>query len=125
MIFDTDIFIWVQRGNEKAARLIDKSPDRYVSIQSYMELLQGAKNKAHHKNVQSFISDFGFSVLPLSENIGHRALIYVEEYALSSGMRAGDAIIAATAVENNLPMVSSNAKHFKVVKELQLKVFKP
>jgi predicted nucleic acid-binding protein len=125
MIFDTDIFIWVQRGNEKAARLIDKAEDRHLSIQSYMELLQGAKNKQQHKNVKDFIADFGFSVLPLSENIGHRALIYVEEYALSSGMRAGDAIIAATAVENNLPMLSSNAKHFKAVRELQLKVFKP
>jgi predicted nucleic acid-binding protein len=125
MIFDTDIFIWVQRGNEKAARFIDKSGDRYLSIQSYMELLQGAKNKTQHKNVKDFISEFGFTVLPLSENIGHRALIYVEEYALSSNMRTGDAIIAATAVENNLPMVSSNAKHFKAVKELQLKVFKP
>jgi predicted nucleic acid-binding protein len=125
VIFDTDILIWVQRGNRNAASLIDNAEDRYLSIQSYMELLQGAKNKLQHKNVKDFISDFGFSVLPLSENIGHRALIYVEEYALSSGMRAGDAIIAATAVENNLPVVSSNAKHFKVVKELQLKVFKP
>ena len=125
MIFDTDIFIWAQRGSRKAARLIDKCEDRYLSIQSYMELLQGAKNKTHHKYVKDFISEFGFSVLPLSENIGHRALIYVEEYALSANMRAGDAIIAATAVENNLPMLSSNAKHFKVVKELQLKVFKP
>ena len=125
MIFDTDIFIWVQRGNQNAARLIDNAEDRYLSIQSYMELLQGAKNKQQHKNVKDFISDFGFSVLPLSENIGHRALIYVEEYALSSGMRAGDAIMAATAVENNLPMASSNAKHFKMVKELQLHTFKP
>jgi len=125
MIFDTDIFIWVQRGNKKAARLIDKSEERHLSIQSYMELLQGAKNKAHHKNVKDFISEFGFSVLPLSENIGHRALIYVEEYALPSNMRAGDAIIAATAVENNLTLVTSNAKHFKSVKELRLKMFKP
>ena len=125
MIFDTDILIWVQRGNRNAAKLIDNAEDRHLSIQSYMELLQGAKNKLQHKNVKDFISDFGFSVLPLTENIGHRALIYVEEYALSSGMRAGDAIIAATAVENNLPVVSSNAKHFRVVRELQLKVFKP
>ena len=125
MIFDTDIFIWVQRGNDRAARLIDNCEARYLSIQSYMELLQGAKNKAQHKSVKDFISDFGFSVLPLTENIGHRALIYVEEFALSSNMRAGDAIIAATAIENNIPMVTSNAKHFKAVKELQLKVFKP
>jgi len=125
MIFDTDILIWVQRGNEKAAKLIEKVEDRYLSIQSYMELLQGAKNKTQHKLVKDFISEFEFSILPFSENIGHRALIYVEEYSLSSNMRAGDAIIAATAVENNIPLTSSNIKHFKVVKDLQLKNFKP
>ncbi len=125
MIFDTDILIWVQRGNEKAAKLIEKNEDRHLSIQSYMELLQGAKNKVHHKYVKDFISEFEFSVLPLTENIGHRALIYVEEYTLSSNMRAGDAIIAATAVENNMPLVSSNVKHFKVVNKLQLKAFRP
>jgi len=125
MIFDTDIFIWIQRGNEKAARLIEKDEDRYLSIQSYMELLQGAKNKTHHKYVKDFISEFEFSVLPFTENVGHRALIYVEEYSLLSNMRAGDAIIAATAVENNMMLVSSNVKHFKIVNELQLKGFRP
>ncbi len=125
MIYDTDILIWVQRGNEKAAKLIEKDDDKYLSIQSYMELLQGAKNKTHHKLVKDFISEFEFAILPLTENIGHRALIYVEEYTLSSNMRAGDAIIAATAIENNIMLVSSNVKHFKVVKELQLKTFKP
>ena len=124
MIYDTDILIWVQRGNIKAAKVIEKDNDKYLSIQSYMELLQGAKNKLHHKYVKDFISDFNFSILPFTENIGHRSLIYVEEYALSSNMRAGDAIIAATAIENNMTLISSNVKHFKVIKELQLKNFK-
>jgi len=125
MIYDTDILIWVQRGNTKAAKLIEEDEDKFLSIQTYMELLQGAKNKLHHKYVKDFITDFNFSILPFTENIGHRALIYVEEYALSSNMRSGDAIISSTAVENNMILVSSNIKHFKVVKELQLKTFKP
>lgn len=125
MIYDTDILIWVQRGNEKAAELIEKDEDKYLSVHSYMELLQGARNKTHHKYIKDFICDFEFSILPFTENIGHRALIYVEGYALSSNMRAGDAIIAATAVENNMVLVSSNAKHFKVINELQFKAFKP
>jgi predicted nucleic acid-binding protein len=124
-MFDTDILIWIQRGNEKAARLVEKDPERSLSIQSYLELLQGARNKADQKNVRDFIFDFDFTILPLTENIGHRALIYVEEYALSSGMRAADAIIAATAVEANIGLVSSNVKHFRAVKELQLKAFRP
>ncbi len=125
MIFDTDIFIWAQRGNEKAAKLMEKSDERFLSVQTYMELLQCAKNKTQHKYVKDFLSSFGFIVLPLTENIGHRASIYVEEYTLSSGLRSGDAIIAATAVENSLILASSNLKHFKVVKELQLKRFRP
>ena len=124
MLYDTDILIWVQRGNNKAAQLVEKDENRQLSIQSYMELLQGAKNKLHHKYVKNFISEFEFSILPLTENIGHRALVYVEEYALSSGMRAGDAIIAATAIENNEMLISSNIKHFKVINELQFKAFK-
>ena len=125
MIFDTDIFIWVQRGNEKAARLIENTEHRYLSIQTYMELLQGAKDKMQHEYVKNFITSYDFMVLPLTENIGHRASIYIEEYTLSSNLRSGDAIIAATAVENNMTLVSSNAKHFKLIKDLKLKVFKP
>jgi predicted nucleic acid-binding protein len=125
MLFDTDIFIWAQRGNEKAAKLMEKSDERFLSIQTYMELLQCAENKTQHKYVKDFLSSFGFTVLPLTENIGHRASIYVEEYTLSSGLRSGDAIIAATAVENSVILASSNLKHFKAVKELQLKIFKP
>jgi predicted nucleic acid-binding protein len=125
MIFDTDIFIWVQRGNSRAAALIDGAKDRYLSVQTYMELLQCATDKQQQRLVKRFISDLNFSVLPLTENIGHRALVYVEEYGLSSGMRAGDAIIAATASENGMPLTTGNAKHFKVIKDLELKVFKP
>ncbi len=125
MIFDTDIFIWVQHGNEKAARLIERTDQRFLSVQSYMELLQCAQNKTQHIHIKDFLISFGFTVLPITENIGHRAAIYVEEYRLSSGLRAGDAIIAATATENNLPLVSGNSRHFRAIKDLSLRVFKP
>jgi len=125
MLFDTDILIWVQRGNINAAAIINKSEKRYISIFTYMELLQGAQNKNQHSFVKNFLKDLSFIMLPLSENIGHRAAIYIEEYSISSGLRAGDAIIAATAVENNLILSSSNVKHFKQIKDLNLKPFKP
>ena len=125
MIFDTDIFIWIQRGNVKAAKLMEKAEEKYLSIQTYMELLQCAENKTQHKQTKDFLTSFGFVVLPLTENIGHRASIYVEEYTLSSNLRAGDAIIAATAVENNMMLTSGNVKYYKVIKELKLKAFKP
>lgn len=125
MLFDTDIFIWIQRGNTGAANLIEGTGKRYLSSYTYLELLQGAANKKQHQQTKDFLIAFDFIILPFTENISHRACVYIEEYALSSGMRAGDAIIAATATENNLTLVTSNAKHFRSVKDLKLKIFKP
>jgi predicted nucleic acid-binding protein len=123
MVFDTDVLIFVQRGNVKAAQWVESAVDRYISTQTYMELLQGAKNKSQHKIIQRFLKDYAFTVLPLTENIGHRASVYVEEYGLSHAMRAGDALVAATAVENHLALASANEKHFRVIQELDLHVF--
>lgn len=124
MIFDTDIFIWIQRGNLKAAKLVDKADEKFLSTQTYMELLQCARKKEEHRYIKNFLKELDFKTLPLSQNIGHRAAIYIEEYSLSHGVRAGDAIIAATAVENNLTLCTGNRKHFQCINELSLKVFK-
>lgn len=125
MLFDTDILIWIQRGNEKAANLVENENSRYISIQTYMELFQCARSKKEHQIVRKFLQEMDFIVLPLTENIGHRAAVYIEEYTLSSGLRSGDAIIAATSMENNLLLATGNVKHFKDIKDLQIKTFKP
>jgi predicted nucleic acid-binding protein len=125
MIFDTDIVIWVQRGNSKAAELIDADHERCISIISYMELLQNAKNKQQQIVIKNYIKEMDFIILSLSENVGHRASIYIEEYSLSHGISADDALIAATAIENNQILVSGNLKHYKPIHELKFKRFHP
>ncbi len=125
MLFDTDILIWIQRGNVKAAHLVDRTDERSISVQTFMELLQASRDKRQHAIIKRYLQDLSFSVLPLTENIGHRALVYVEEYGLSSGMRAGDAIVAATATENGLTLATGNARHFRPVKGLALRIFRP
>jgi len=125
MLFDTDIIIWVQRGNPGAALIIDTAAERSISIITYMELLQCAGNKKQHSFIKDFLKEFDFLTLPLSENIGHRASIYIEEYTLASGLRTGDALIAATAIEHDMELATGNARHFKMFSDLKLKKFKP
>jgi hypothetical protein len=125
MIFDTDVLIWFLKGNAKAATLIDLQEQRDISAQTYMEILQGVKSKKEQRLIRNFLQDMGFHVLPLTEAIGHRASIYIEEYALSHGIRVGDAIIAATAIEHNLALSTSNTKHFRCIPGVNLKTFKP
>ena len=125
MIFDTDLFIWIQRGNSKAARLVEQEAERLLSLQTYLELLQGAQNQQQHESTKSFLRTFGFATLPLTENIGHRAAVYIEEHALSHGLRAGEALVAATAAEHGLTLCTSNTKHFSPIRDLKIRVFKP
>ncbi len=125
MMFDTDVLIWTQKGNLAAAKLIDETQERYLSLQTYLELLQGAKNKKEQEHIKDFLASFKFVILPLTPSIGQDAARYIEQYALSSGLRAGDAIIAATAVENNKILCTANIKHFRAIQELTLEVFKP
>ncbi len=125
MIFDTDVLIWVQRGNRKAAALVEEEEERQISILSYMELLQGARHTREHRQIKDFIRDFQFRILPLTENVGYRAAVYIEEYSLSHGLRAGDALVAATATENDLTLCSGNQRHFKPIRDLTLKAFRP
>ncbi|MBF0386464.1 MAG: type II toxin-antitoxin system VapC family toxin [Candidatus Omnitrophica bacterium] len=125
MLFDTDVLIWIQRGNLKASHAVEQADERVISAQTYMELLQGASNKQQQHYIKSFLTDYSFSIMAFTENIGHRAMIYIEQFSLSHGMTSGDAIIAATAAENDLVLLSGNSKHFNQLSDIKFKVFRP
>ena len=125
MIFDTDVFIWIQRGSKRAAAMLDRHAERFIAVQTYMELLQGALNRVQQAATRRFLRDFGIQILPLSPEIGNRAMSLVEQYALSHNMRAADALIAATALEAAQPLCTSNVKHFRPIPLLELERLVP
>lgn len=125
MIFDTDILIGIERNNPSANHMVNDSGERFISAQTYLELLQYAENKDHILKSEKFLKELEFKVLPITENISHRAMMYMREYGLSHGLGAGDCLIAATAVEHNQPLATGNAKHFRAIKGLELKIFRP
>ncbi len=125
MLFDTDVLIGYLRGHEKAAECLEKDAERCLSVISYMELLQGARNKQEIRVIRSFLKEFNFRMLPATENIGHRASVYMEEYCLKVEMCVADALLAATAAENHLTFCTANTRHYKLIREIELKEFKP
>src|SRR3982751_6626152 len=104
MIFDTDVLIWASRGNARAARVIDSSADRAISIISTMKLVQGARSKVGVRQIQESLRGHNFRVLPLSEAIGSTAAALVEQHALAHGIQVADALIAATAIQSGDPL---------------------
>lgn len=125
MLFDTDVIIWATRGNARAAAAIDRAETLELSIVSYMELIRGVRNKQELQSTKAALARLGFEILPLTENIGHRASIYLEEYALKSNIGVPDALIGATAVEHGSTLCTANARDYRSITELELSVFRP
>ncbi len=125
MIFDTDVLIWVFRGHEGAAQLVEGHDERKISLVTYAELVQGARNRQELREIKYFLNDYAFQTLPLTENIGHRATVYMEEYSLKTALSLADALIAATAVEHHTTLCTANRKHYRAINELDLKTFRP
>lgn len=125
MLFDTDVLIWALRGNARAAAAIDGADNLQLSVVSYMELIRGARNKRELQATKKALANLDFQLLGLSENIGHRASIYLEEYAIKSNIGVPDALIAATAVETGQRLCTANAKDYRAIGEIQLKLFRP
>ena len=124
MIFDTDVMIWAFRGNAKALDAIDAASERSISAVTYMELLQGVRNKKEMLSMKRFLSILGFSVLPATANISSRAVAIMEDTALKSDLGVCDALIFATALDTGDTLLSGNAKHFKEVPLLDVVAFR-
>ena len=125
MIFDTDVLIWFLRGNQKALVAVIENIPFSVSIVTYMELLQGMRNKQELAKMKKAFGQMGVNVIPISESISKRAAEYVENYTLGYSMEMADALIASTCVEYGNTLYTANDKHYRVIDELNINVFRP
>lgn len=125
MLVDTDVLIWHLRGYARATRRLDELGSLTLSAVSYLEVLQGMRNKAELVAVKKMLARRSALLLPVTETITLRATALMEELTLSHGLQLGDALIAATAVENQLPVLTANVKHFGAVAGLAIEVFSP
>jgi predicted nucleic acid-binding protein len=123
MLVDTDVLIWHLRGYAQAAQCLDRLPQLTLSAMSYLELLQGMRSKDELTAVQKMLALRRANVLPLTPAITQRATELMTALALSHGLQAGDALIAATALEHQLPVLTGNAKHFAPITGLEVERF--
>jgi predicted nucleic acid-binding protein len=125
MIIDTDVLIWYMRGNNKAFDLIENMKTFHISVITYMELVQGMRNKNELNELRKALRIWNTRILYLNEAISSKAMFYVEKYSLSHSIEIADTLIAATAVVNALPLLTGNDKHYKVISDLEVKNFRP
>jgi predicted nucleic acid-binding protein len=125
MVIDTDILIWYMKGNEKAYQAIENSNNFFISVITYMELVQGMRNKKELNNLRKALLAWNSKILYISEEISVKAMFFVEQHYLSHSIQLADALIGATAVTYGLPILTGNDKHYKILKDIQIKKFRP
>ncbi|MCM0608482.1 MAG: type II toxin-antitoxin system VapC family toxin [Ideonella sp. WA131b] len=125
MLVDTDVLIWHLRGYPQAMRRLDELGALTLSAVSYLEVLQGMRNKAELVAVKKMLAHRAATLLPVSEAITRRAIELMEAITLSHGLQMGDALIAATALDHGLPVLTANVKHFGAVQGLKVEAFIP
>ena len=125
MLVDTDVLVWYMRGNEKAKRVITNLKNFSISVVTYIELVQGLRNKEELNILRNSLKEWNSQVIYINEEISAKAMFLVEQYYLSHSIQLADALVGATAVTYGLPLLTANTKPYTIIKNIILKKFHP
>lgn len=120
VVIDTNIIVSAIRKHEMALSLLRRNKgNAFISMVTKIELSVGATDKAKKDAVSAVIATH--DLLPLSKQIGERALQLVELYSTPQRrLFLPDALIAATYIEHNAALLTFNVKDFSFIKGLRL-----
>ena len=118
-LIDSNVLIDVSRGKAAPIAYVDGLADSWaISPVTAMELIVGARDKLDLATIDGFLSLY--PVIQLSDCIGTAAYQLLKTYAKSHGLHVFDSLVAATAMEKNLTLVTLNRKHYQMIQGLQL-----
>lgn len=124
-LIDTDVLIWYLKGNKNSYKLIHSLDEFCISSITYMELVQGMRNKDELRALQKTLKQWNVKTIYVNEEISSKALFYMEEYFLSHSMQLADSLIASTSTTYGMKLITANDKHYKIVKDIDLQAFRP
>ena len=94
MIVDTDVLIWYMRGDKNAFKVIENLNGFYTSVVTYIELVQGLRNKSELIELRKAYRLWNTKILYINEEISSKAMFYIERHYLSNSLQLADALIA-------------------------------
>ncbi len=120
-LIDSDVLIDVLRGDPLALgtlnALLQEGPVT-VSVISRMETIRGCLNREMQQKAERLLKQV--ELVSLDAQISTRADQLITSYYLSNNMAVPDALIAATALVYDLPLLSKNQRDFRFIPGLQL-----
>ena len=128
-LIDTDIIIFALRGDKTVLAKFEENKNIPISISmiTYAELVSGAKRSGNEQKNMLKVNRIR-EIYPVEElNIGIMEVfadIKTKMYTQAIRIEDMDLFIAATAIYNDLTLVTNNTKHFKNIPLLELENWK-
>jgi tRNA(fMet)-specific endonuclease VapC len=118
ILCDTNIFINLFRGKENIKEALKKigKENTALSIVTYAEIIYGTK-----KNDLQKIKDFfeQYTIIDIDKNISTIFKGVVLNYSFNHHIKIPDALIAATAINDGMPLYTENKKDFDFIPEIR------
>ena len=121
VIVDTDVLIDAGRNIADAVTCleqVERQASLAISVVSEMELVVGCRDKAELRTLDKFLARFW--VMKLDEQTSDIAVDLLRRYRLSHGLLIADALIAATALSQKVPLVTKNERDYRFIAGLRL-----
>lgn len=119
IVIDTNIFIDYIRGKEEAKRFFEENATEEIGFSAITEVELLREASCNDKKVREDILSWLMHLTKIP--VENPLCIVAGDIARRYNVEIPDAIIAATAIQNNAILLTKNTKDFKNIKELKTK----
>jgi predicted nucleic acid-binding protein len=120
ILCDTNVLIEFYKGNPTITQELKRIgvAELAISVIAQAELYYGAVNKAELLRIQKHLNLL--HNLPIDPQVSNQFIELMVQYSLSHKLAIPDALIAATALVNDLELYTLNIKDFRFIENLKL-----
>ncbi len=115
-LIDTNVFSKIF-GNNVSVKAFIEGLDAVIDATIYIECIQGSKSNQEKRIIKTYLENFPLFLI--TPDISKRAVEIIDSYSNSHGLLLPDALIASSALENDLTVVTYNIGDFRFIKDLK------
>ena len=123
-LLDTNISIYFMKGLYNLDEKIKKAgiENCYISEITLAELKFGVENSEQKKKNKEVLDNFinGIKIVPIYNSLDFYAIEKARLRKNGNTVDDFDLLIGASAVSNNMTLVTNNIKHFKNIKNIEI-----
>jgi predicted nucleic acid-binding protein len=116
-LLDTNVLSKIFYGNVDVKNFVDNLETGIETI-VYIECIQGSISNSDKKRIKGSLQNLKF--YPLTNDIAQKSIELIDTYSNTRGLLLADGIIAATAIDYDLILITYNLKDFQFITNLKL-----